>query len=640
MYSHLVRSFPNEWEIERLTTNLAAICECSMAFIIAFDSAEQCYASVHGAVLKELGITFPALSEVLIGAQLQQIDGGGDESGAFTKALFGKTPAISFIAGLALLSSAGKKFGMLCVLDAEQRTLSPSQTLAVETIAGTLVKQLELEKPFVQIAETGPVNGKLIRSNASFDESYDTLKESESKYRTIFRNSTVGFFIASLDGLCEDVNSAFCELVGRERHELLGQNIGLTLFEHDKSVMAYLQAEVIAGRSRNLVSDVHIRRPDRQTKWGRASVAAIYNSAGQPIQTMNLIQDFTLQKKAKLERDQVFEQSVDMFAIIEYDGTIFQTNPACTRNFGVAGKELLGRRITDFVHPEDLAAVVAVLQGMKLEKENLPALDVRMKFKDGQYHNIRWSGTHHTDQARLIVIGRDVTHSVTSKRALQRLASRLQQIREEERTRISREIHDELGQILTALKIDLDLFKRDIDDKPAEQLKQGIESITQLVASTLISVKRIAQDLRPEVLDALGLVPALEWQAKETQARTGLDCEIICKQTIPSLDSEQTTQLFRIIQEALTNVVRHANASIVRVIIEVDENQCLQIKVTDNGKGFVVGDLAFRSLGLLGMQERARNIAAQLTIHSQLNKGTTVSLSLATMESYWEESDD
>lgn len=469
------------------------------------------------------------------------------------------------------------------------------------------------------------------------ERAYETLRNSEEKYRSIFRNSTVGFCITSLEGVCEEVNSAFCDLAGRKREELIGQKIDYVLFDQDAKVLEYLQSEVLSGRTANQVRDVRIKRPDKMHKWGRASVAAIFDGEGKPIQAMNLFQDFTLQKKAKKERDQVFEQSFDLFAIVEYNGEIFQANPACSRMFGVSSRHLPGKNIVDFTHPDDIPKVYAVLAAMQNEDSDLPSLDIRMGFRDGGYRDVRWTGTRHAEQAHLIVIGRDVTRSLSSKKALQRLASRLQQIREEERTRISREIHDELGQILTALKIDLDLLNRDVGVRKDEEIRLGIEEITVLVNSTLVSVKRIAQDLRPEVLDALGLVPALEWQAKETQNRAKLECKIVCKTEMPDLNSDQTTQLFRIIQEALTNVVRHAEATKVEVIIDVDTEGFLKIKIQDNGKGFHVQDLEFQSLGLLGMQERARNIDAELAILSSPKKGTTVKVTLFPIASYWDE---
>lgn len=463
------------------------------------------------------------------------------------------------------------------------------------------------------------------------------LRNSEEKYRSIFRNSTVGFFIASLDGVCVDVNAAFCELAGRGAEQLIGQKIGYVLFDQDAKVLERMQASVLSGETVNQVRDVRIRRSDKAHSWARASVAAIFDGVGKPVQSMNLFQDFTLQKKAKQERDQVFEKSFDLFAIIEYDGTIFQANPACSRMFGIPGRNLPGKNMLDFVHPEDMEKADTVLKSVHDELKELPALEIRMLCKDGSYRDIRWSGSRHIAQARLIVVGKDVTNSINSKRALQRLASRLQQIREEERTRISREIHDELGQILTALKIDLNLLNRDIGKRADDLLKEDIAAIIVLVNSTLNSVKRIAQDLRPEILDALGLVPALEWQAKETQSRMGLKCKIVCKQEIPALDSEQTTQLFRIIQESLTNVVRHADASLVKIVIELHSDNILSICIRDNGRGFNVGEVGYLSLGLLGMQERARNIGAHLEIKSKINKGTTVKLNLPVDGVYWDE---
>lgn len=462
---------------------------------------------------------------------------------------------------------------------------------------------------------------------------YSDLRNSEEKYRALFEYSTVAFSIASANGDLIDVNPAFCALVGRGPSELIGNKVYSYVDPDDHENFRQLRTEVLSGASMGFIRDVHIVRPNGTSVWGRASVAAIRDQFGTPAQTMTLIQDFTDQRAAERERDLVFERSVDMFAIIRFDGEIVQVNPSATRTIGIPAKQLTGMNISEFVHPEDLEKARQILQTMATTSETLPALEIRMRIKGGEYRDIRWSGSRQDTEKLLIAVGRDVTRSRNSERALHRLASRLQEIREEERTRISREIHDELGQILTALKIDLDLLSRDIGNIDDQRLSENVDSIKVMLNSTLTSVKRIAQDLRPEVLDALGLVPALEWQAKETHERTGLDCEITCDQDIPALDGEQTTQLFRIIQEALTNVVRHADSTYARVLIEVTGQDILKITIQDNGKGFNVVEAESQSLGILGMKERAQNIGATLNFTSADQKGTTVTLELPTQQS-------
>lgn len=532
-------------------------------------------------------------------------------------------------------SFAGAKFEYACHSPAPQRWF-------IASVAALIVN----EQPFAIISHHNVTARKLeeieikdsnktldARVNMRTDElnnAYVALRVSEEKHRALFENSTVGCTVANLEGVFVDVNPVVCSFLGCSRQDLIGRTIASVVHSDDLREVSALRADVLTGGSSGFVCDVRMRRSDGLYVWARASVAAIRDKSGKPIQTMVLIQDVSKQRAAEKERDQVFEKSVDMIVIIKRDGQVVETNPAASRVFGYPNLELQRMNIAKFVHPEDLAKTQHALTAMSLNDgdEILPVLEIRMRVNNGKYRDIRWSGALHEKEDNLIVIGRDVTKSRNTERGLRRLAARLQDIREEERTRISREIHDELGQILTALKIDLDLLRRDIDATGNEQLFGDVGSIISLVNSTLTSVKRIAQDLRPEILDALGLVPALEWHAKEVASRTGLDCEIELLHEVPPLDEVQTTQIFRIIQEALTNVVRHADASFARVSLDVAEDGTLKIEIEDDGQGFSIVDVESQSLGILGMRERASKIGATLTFSSNAKKGTLVTLSL------------
>jgi len=529
----------------------------------------------------------------------------------------------------------GKKFEYACHSPTKPRWF-------IASVAALIVN----EQPFAVISHHNVTARKLAeieiknsnktldaRVNTRTDElnnAYSALRASEEKHRALFENSTVGCTVANLEGVFVDVNPVVCSFLAYSRQELIGKTIASILHSDDLREIIGLRADVLAGSSSGFVCDVRMLRSDGLYVWARASVAAIRDKRGKPVQTMVLIQDVSKQRAAEQERDQVFEKSVDMIVIIKPDGQVVESNPAAARVFGYPNSELQHMNIAKFVHPEDLAKTQRALTAMSLNEgsEMLPVLEIRMRVKSGDYRDIRWSGALHEKEDNLIVIGRDVTKSRNTERGLRRLAARLQDIREEERTRISREIHDELGQILTALKIDLDLLRRDIDGTGNEQLFGDVDSIITLVNSTLTSVKRIAQDLRPEILDALGLVPALEWQTKEIASRTGLDCEIELIQEIPPLDDMQTTQIFRIIQEALTNVVRHADASFARVTLDVEEDGALKIEIKDDGHGFSIVEVESQSLGILGMHERASNIGATLSFSSSDKKGTLVTLSL------------
>jgi PAS domain S-box-containing protein len=208
---------------------------------------------------------------------------------------------------------------------------------------------------------------------------------------------------------------------------------------------------------------------------------------------------------------------------------------------------------------------------------------------------------------------------------LRALAARLQSVREEERASIAREIHDELGQACTAIKMDLALIGRKIT-KRQSQLRAKIESSMGLVDDMIVTLRRIASDLRPRTLDDLGLAAALEWQSQEFERRTGIRCQLVLPQEPLNLDPEKSTAIFRIFQESLTNVTRHSQATSVEARLEIDDNQLI-FSVQDNGKGFDPEEAkAKKSLGLVGMQERALLLRGEVRIEGIPGSGTTMIL--------------
>jgi signal transduction histidine kinase len=211
-----------------------------------------------------------------------------------------------------------------------------------------------------------------------------------------------------------------------------------------------------------------------------------------------------------------------------------------------------------------------------------------------------------------------------SEDKLRRLAAHLISIREEERAHIAREIHDELGQVLTGLKMEVTWLAKRLKEKP---LIEKTDSICALIDSTVQTVRKIATGLRPEMLDDMGLVAAVAWQAKEFQKRTG----IRCRASLPpetKLDMDVSTTMFRIFQEILTNVARHSRATRVDIELEIRESQ-VSLEVVDNGIGIQENELnARKSLGLLGMQERALLFGGEVSISGSAGHGTRVSLTI------------
>ncbi|MGH7832330.1 MAG: GAF domain-containing protein, partial [Candidatus Binatia bacterium] len=215
-----------------------------------------------------------------------------------------------------------------------------------------------------------------------------------------------------------------------------------------------------------------------------------------------------------------------------------------------------------------------------------------------------------------------------SREQLRQFAAHLQSVREEERTEIAREIHDELGQALTGLKLDLFWLRRKL---PQEQalLIDKIDCMARVLDQTIQGVREIATRLRPGVLD-LGLTAAIEWQLGEFQSRAGNACKVSsCLEEI-RLDRQRSTALFRVFQEALTNVVRHAKASSVEINLE-ERGRDVVLQITDNGIGIEPAKILDpKSLGLLGMRERALLLGGQVTIRRNSAAGTTVTARLPT----------
>jgi signal transduction histidine kinase len=212
-----------------------------------------------------------------------------------------------------------------------------------------------------------------------------------------------------------------------------------------------------------------------------------------------------------------------------------------------------------------------------------------------------------------------------SEERLRALAAHLQSVREEERANIAREIHDELGQVLTGLKMDVTWLGARLD---APALVEKAESMNRLIEQTIRAVRRIATGLRPEVLDDMGLVAGIQWQAKEFQKRTGIRCRIKLPPESTAFGGEESLTTFRIFQEILTNVARHARATRLEVELRT-EGERLVLAVADNGVGFDARQAnGGRSLGLLGMQERALRLGGRVEVSGTPGKGTRVMLAL------------
>jgi PAS domain S-box-containing protein len=307
------------------------------------------------------------------------------------------------------------------------------------------------------------------------------------------------------------------------------------------------------------------------------------------------------------------------------------------------------------LHPEDKDRVLAAIQEAGQHSGRAWSGCYRFRRKDGSYATVLDRGFILNDAAdkpvRIVGGISDVTEQrhaeqalESSRRQLRALTARLQSVREKERARVSREIHDELGQVLTALKINLDWLERKLgvrdNDPSLNPLLDRVVESAEITDTAITSVQRIASALRPYSLDNLGLATALEHEAQRFQKRTSIVCQVKLPEGVLDLSPEAATTIFRIFQEALTNVARHAQATEVRAALRAEDQHVILV-IEDNGRGIPPEALAHKkSLGLLGMRERAAVLGGEVAVAPLQPKGTGVTVRLpraANDSKFWDE---
>lgn len=330
------------------------------------------------------------------------------------------------------------------------------------------------------------------------------------------------------------------------------------------------------------------------------------------------------------------ENSPDMVSRFDKEMRFTYVNPALERAIDLPARAFVGRTGKEIGFPENLVSLwnKAFQKILKDRRETIIEYEMEMPSGPGYYEGrIVPEFTKDGSIESMIVVSRDITARKrveeelrASHEQLRSLYEHLESVREEERTMIARELHDELGQTLTALKMDIFWVGRKCSDH--QELAEKTRSMSNLVDATIQTVKRICTQLRPSILDGIGLVAAIEWQAKDFQSRTGISCDITFKPEEIVLDRDRSTAIFRIFQEALTNVMRHAEATKVRASFSQSDGKVV-LTIEDNGKGISEEDiLKPRSFGLIGMRERARLLGGEVEISGVPSEGTVIRITI------------
>jgi PAS domain S-box-containing protein len=327
------------------------------------------------------------------------------------------------------------------------------------------------------------------------------------------------------------------------------------------------------------------------------------------------------------------ENSLDAIALIRRDSTISFASPSVTRVLGYSIEEFVERSVFEFIHPEDLDRS-RILFAEALDAPGKPVVaELRFRHRDGSWRLVEVVGVNRfgdPEVEALVANCRDVTdrktaedHLKESREQLRKLSLHISAAREEERTRIAREIHDELGQKLTVLKMAVSRLRRSLP-RELEGLQTSTRAILKSIDELLRTVRDLSTQLRPAVLDHLGLIDALKWQARDFEAKTGIKCDVVSRGEGVNLDSARRTGLFRVAQEALTNVARHARASRSQIQIAREAGDLL-LEISDNGQGIQEDGISRQSsLGLLGIRERIQALGGTVQWASAPGGGTRI----------------
>ncbi|MES2621502.1 MAG: PAS domain S-box protein [Bacteroidota bacterium] len=349
--------------------------------------------------------------------------------------------------------------------------------------------------------------------------------------------------------------------------------------------------------------------------------------------------DITESQKAQKEiiieknlSESIINSLPGVFYMADVNGNLLRWNKNFEFVSGYGRVELENMRVAQFVDVDEqpnllLKKQLAISEGVS---------DTEANFLTKQKQKIPYHFTSvlatYEEQPRLLGVGIDITERKKAEEEIQKsrselrqLSAYLQTIREEERTGIAREIHDELGQQLTALKMDTSWLTRKIVAED-EVLHEKLSGMTTLIDDTVKTVRRISTGLRPGILDDLGLIAALEWQSGEFKKRAGIPCYVTTNLEDTFLEKNISTGIFRVYQEALTNIMRHAQATLVETSI-LKVNSSLVVSIRDNGKGFDIHEVKTKNtLGILGMKERALMFGGELDIKSKKGEGTEIIL--------------
>ncbi len=496
-----------------------------------------------------------------------------------------------------------------------------------------------------------------LRLRAAHDRAQEELVRSREMLGLFVENAPVAMAMFDREMRYLHVSRRWKSEYGLGDRELVGQS-HYEVFPELSEEWKEAHRRGLAGESLGADGD-RFERADGTRQWIRWEIRPWYEAGGSVGGILMLTEDITRRREAEealTESEIRFRTLADALPQLVWTANtkgVVEYYNARYREYGITATADRGYDWEQTTHPDDLAQIRtawkrAVARGETYQKEH------RMRTADGNYRwhlsrgmpqrdekgtIVRWIGTA-TDiedlkRAEAALLERE--RLAIQRKQLRALSEHQEKAREEERTRVARDLHDDIGQILTAIKMELAWIGKHVGDKKTNEVSARLTSTVKLINDGVQSVRRICSGLRPSVLDDLGLSAAIEWQTADFTKRTGIGCRLSLPSDTLDLDGDQRTACFRIFQECLTNISRHAHARTVDVSLS-PEGRDLVLIVRDDGKGF--REARTGSLGLLGMKERAEVCGGELAIESSPGKGTAVTLRIPRSRNISTEDDD
>ncbi|MGA2889191.1 MAG: CHASE3 domain-containing protein [Terracidiphilus sp.] len=438
------------------------------------------------------------------------------------------------------------------------------------------------------------------------------------------------------------LNPIAATLTGWQPAEALNQPIGnvLRLINETSGMTADNEVLRVLKEKQVLAVANHV---ELVTRDGREiavehSAAPILAAKGEVIGAVLVFRDVAERRQEQIETAEqaaLLELTQDSVFVIDLEGTILFWSRGAEVMLGYTKAQAIGKIAHELLctrFPRPFAEIIAELMRVgHWEGDFVKITRAGRRVVMAGRWALQWG--KRGQPPRVLIVNSDITERkrgeeslVLQREQLRALAERLQCVREEDRKRVARDLHDQIGQILTSIKMDMTWMTRHLPESENEVLARLQESI-QSINDGVKAVRTICSGLRPGILDDLGLAAAIEWQTAEFASRNGVLCQVSVPPVDLHLDGDRATATFRIFQECLTNVTRHAQAKSVRVDLRQEDENVLLV-VQDDGIGFQESDLssALGSLGLLGMKERAQFCGGDVHISSSLGKGTTITV--------------